>query len=101
MLIRTCSIAAGLGVLAFAGVTAVPVLAQHSGQSNAGMPADAMSVSEVAARLEGQGYTVREIELENRVYEVEVTDADGLRLEAYVDPASGAFVDDDRYEDDD
>lgn len=100
MLIRTLSIVAGVGVLAFAGVTALPVLAQSNGQGRIAMPAAAKPVSEIAAMLEAKGYTVREIDREDGVYEVELTNADGLRLEAYVDPTSGAFLNDDDRDDD-
>jgi len=51
-----------------------------------------MPVIAVAQKLEGQGYTVREIEREDGVYEVEVTDANGMRLEAYVDPRTGDIL---------
>jgi len=51
-----------------------------------------MPVTAVAQKLEGQGYTVREIEREDGVYEVEVTDANGMRLEAYVDPRTGDIL---------
>lgn len=101
MLIRTRAIAAGVGGLAFAGATALPVLAQANGQGDAATPADAKPVSEIASMLETKGYAVREIDREDGVYEVELTNADGLRLEAYVDPTSGAFLNDDRDDDGD
>ena len=63
-----------------------------------------MSVGEIAAKLEGQGYTVREIEIEHGVYDVEMIDANGMRVEAYLDPSSGEPVrhddDGDRHSDD-
>ncbi len=104
---RTLLIAAGTGLLAFAGISAWPVLA--SDQTRAGgddertvarsVPAaEWMPASEVARNLEGMGYTVRELEREDGRYEVEVTNPDGLRMEAYVDPRSGEILD---VEDDD
>jgi hypothetical protein len=51
-----------------------------------------MSVSEVAQRLEAQGYRVREIDSERGAYEVEATDANGMRVEAYVHPVTGEIL---------
>jgi uncharacterized membrane protein YkoI len=65
---------------------------------------DRMSITQIAAMLEQQGYTVREIELERGRYDVEMTDANGMRVEAYLDAVTGAVLpyrdDDDRYDDD-
>lgn len=72
-----------------------------------------MSVSQIATMLEEQGYTVIEIELERGRYDVDMIDSNGLKVEAYLDPATGAVLpyrddddrrdrdDDDRYERDD
>jgi hypothetical protein len=51
-----------------------------------------MSVAEVAAMMEQRGYTVREIETERGAYEVEATDANGLRVEAVVHPVTGEIL---------
>lgn len=51
-----------------------------------------MSVSELAQKLESQGYTVREIDTGHGVYEVEMTDANGMRVEAYLHPVTGEPV---------
>jgi hypothetical protein len=101
-MLRTLLIAGGAGLIALAGVSALPVLASDTGRTNAdtdatgaarAVPADEwMSVSAVARKLEGQGYTVREIEREDGAYEVEMTDANGLRLEAHVDPRTGDIL---------
>ncbi|WP_397543779.1 PepSY domain-containing protein [Roseovarius salis] len=48
-----------------------------------------MSVSALAQKLEKQGYTVHEIEAEHGVYDVEMTDAQGMRVEGYLDPVTG------------
>ena len=39
--------------------------------------------------LEGQGYTVREIELERGRYDVEMIDGKGMKVEAYLNPVTG------------
>jgi len=62
-------------------------------------PVERMSAGQIAAMLEGQGYTVHEIELEHGRYEVEMIDANGMRTEAYLDAATGEVLpyrDDDR-----
>lgn len=65
-----------------------------------------MSIAQIATMLEDQGYTIREIELERGRYDVEMIDANGMRVEAYLDAVTGAVLpyrddDDDRYERDD
>ena len=60
-----------------------------------------MSIAQIATMLEDQGYTVLEIELERGRYDVEMIDANGMRVEAYLDAATGAALpyredDDDR-----
>lgn len=98
---KTFLLATGAGLVALAGVSAWPVLASDNDRSRdrddramgqAVTAEEWMSVSDVAQKLEGLGYTVREIDRERDVYEVEVTDANGLRLEAYLDPRTGEIV---------
>ena len=64
---------------------------------------DRMSIAQIATMLEDQGYTVVEIERERGRYDVEMIDANGMRVEAYLDAATGAVLpyredDDDRNE---
>jgi hypothetical protein len=61
-----------------------------------------MSLVQIATMLEDQGYTVLEVELERGRYDVEMVDANGMRVEAYLDAATGAVLpyrddDDDRH----
>ena len=51
-----------------------------------------MSIAEVEGKLNAMGYQVREIERDDNCYEVEGTDANGARFEAYVNPVTGAIV---------
>jgi uncharacterized membrane protein YkoI len=63
-----------------------------------------MSVAQIATMLEDQGYSILEIELERGRYDVEMIDSNGMKVEAYLDPATGAVLpyrDDDRYDRDD
>lgn len=48
-----------------------------------------MSMSEIAAKVEGQGYRVLEIEIDDGAYEIKAVDAKGLRVEADLDPSTG------------
>jgi uncharacterized membrane protein YkoI len=62
-----------------------------------------LSILQIATLLEDQGYSVLEIELERGRYDVEMIDANGMRVEAYLDAVTGAVLpyredDDDRYE---
>ena len=52
-------------------------------------PADWMTLAELAAQVEAQGYTLIEAERDDGVYEVEMTDSQGFRVEAHLDPVTG------------
>ncbi|MCM2562263.1 PepSY domain-containing protein [Lutimaribacter sp. EGI FJ00015] len=84
------SLAAGLGLFTL-GATAQQ-------QATTGPAQDRMSIAEIATMLEGQGYTIREIELERGRYDVEMIDSAGMRVEAYLDAATGEVL---PYRDDD
>lgn len=57
-----------------------------------------LSVSQIATMLEKQGYSILDIELERGHYDVEMIDNNGMRVEAYLDPTTGAVL---PYRDDD
>lgn len=87
----------GLGLNQGAG--AGQMQAQNQNQNQVQTQARTLTIAEIATRLEAQGYTVREIELERGVYEVEMTDRNGMRVKAYLDAVSGnvlPYGDDDR-----
>lgn len=54
--------------------------------------AELLTVDQVAQKLKEQGYTVRRIETSHGCYEVKATDANGIRLEFYVDPATASVI---------
>lgn len=59
-------------------------------QTKSPAPVTWMSVSDLAAKLEAQGYQVLEIEREDgRYYEVEMRDANGLKVEAHLNATTG------------
>ena len=62
-------------------------------------PAKWMSVGELSAHVEKQGYTLREVERDDGVYEVEMSDDSGKRIEAHLDPVTGDFLNGPRWED--
>lgn len=88
------------------GLSAIGAQAQDEGKQ-ARPPAqisERMSLSQVASMLEGKGYSVVEIELEHGRYDVEMTDANGRRVEAYLNPVTGemlSYRNDDEYRDGD
>ncbi|WP_306117644.1 MULTISPECIES: PepSY domain-containing protein [unclassified Roseitalea] len=51
-----------------------------------------MSIAELAAKLEGDGYRIREIEVDDRYYDVELIDDKGRKIDADVHPVTGAFL---------
>ena len=83
--------------------SAVGLFALGAQAQDQGAPAQApiqerMSLVQIATMLEGQGYTVREIELERGRYDVEMIDANGMKVEAYLDAVTGQVL---PYRDDD
>lgn len=88
-----------LGALAQSGGAPAPASEQASEQIG-----PRMSIAQIATLLEDQGYTVLEIERERNRFDVEMIDADGKRVHAYMHPVTGAVLrdrDDDDYSRDD
>lgn len=54
--------------------------------------ADWMSISDLARKIEAQGHTIHEIEIEHGVFEVKMTDHDGMRVKTYLHPVTGEPV---------
>jgi hypothetical protein len=54
--------------------------------------AEWLDIGAIESALSAKGYTVREIEVEDNCYEVEGTDANGAKFEAYVNPKTGEIV---------
>jgi hypothetical protein len=86
--LRACTALLGLAAVLLA---LGPAAAQTDapGTTRAEPPAGWMSLGAIAARLEGQGYLVREIEADRDGYEVKAIDPAGQRVEADLDPATG------------
>jgi hypothetical protein len=91
-MVRWIGAVVGVGLVAGAVMAALPVVASDNPvapTATTGATGTWLSVTEIAQRLEGMGYRVLEIERERNAYEVEVLDANGFELEAYVDPVTG------------
>lgn len=73
-------------------VVAAPALADDSPYCGAAPKSEWMSAAAIAARLEADGYKVREIEVEDSCYEVHAIDKAGMRVETYVNPVTAAIV---------
>lgn len=84
----SAAVAIGLGALVFAGGLA-SAQTVGSDDSRAAERANWMSIGEIAVKLEEQGYSVRGIEIDDGAYEVTAVDADGVRVEADLDPSTG------------
>ena len=46
------------------------------------------SISSLVQKFEAQGYTIHEIDTERGAYEIEMVDANGLRVEGYFHPVT-------------
>jgi len=85
ILIVTAALATG------AGLFAIGAQASDDGRqlTNVPPPAEWMSISDLSAKLEAQGYKIREIEVERGAYDVEMIDANGMKVEGYFHPVTG------------
>jgi hypothetical protein len=54
--------------------------------------AEWLGIGEIESALSAKGYTVREVEVDDNCYEVEGTDTNGAKFEAYVNPKTGEIV---------
>jgi hypothetical protein len=84
-LLAVTLLSAGLAIPAFAGDD------DYIGPHN--VPRDQwLSTSDVVNKLEQQGYKVREIEVDDGVFEFEATTGKGERIEGTAHPATGAIL---------
>jgi hypothetical protein len=86
------------------GLFALGAAAQSQNATVGQQSQDRMSLAQVATLLEGQGYVIHEIEWDDGGYEVEMRDANGLRVKAHLDPGTGEirpYRDDDDHDYDD
>jgi len=85
-----------LAALALAtGLVAVTAQAQDittKGFGTVPPRAEWMKISDLALKLEAQGYTIRELDSDDGIYEVEMQDANGMRVEAYLHPVTGEVL---------
>jgi hypothetical protein len=51
-----------------------------------------MTVAQITEKFTSEGYDVRRVKIEDSGYELYAIDKDGKRVEAYVDPVSGAVL---------
>jgi len=110
----TRSILFAAALVAATGLVAIGATAQDRAtpeQASAQVSTQSpITLAGVAATLEGDGYTIHEIEFEHGRHEVEMIDASGRRVEARLDPVTGELLpyrdrgsddDDRRYDRDD
>ncbi|MDH4981533.1 PepSY domain-containing protein [Hyphomicrobium sp. D-2] len=81
----------------FAAAVAIvtPALAvdNAAATSQAGVPrAEWLSPDQVGEKLRAAGYKVQQIETDDGVYEVELVDQHGTRIEAHVHPKTGEIL---------
>lgn len=77
---------------ALLGGAAIATASERRGPCTAAAPQQWLSLPDLAAKVEAQGYTVRKIELERGCGEAHVLDQNGVRAELRLDPADGRIV---------
>ena len=95
--IAALALAAGLAGAAYAGSDKDKNTDRHTDSTATASSAETtiapLAMDEILARLRTAGYSdFREIERENGRYEVKGIDAEGRRIELYVDARTGAIV---------
>ncbi|MGE0279543.1 MAG: PepSY domain-containing protein [Rhizobiaceae bacterium] len=86
--IHSTVVIAGFAALLVAAGVASAQTARSDDSRNA-PPAGWLSVNEIAAKMEGRGYRVLEVEIDDGAYEVKAVDTNGMRVEADLDPSTG------------
>ena len=51
-----------------------------------------LTIAQLTEKLTSEGYEVREVEMDDGVYEVEATTSDGRRIDAYVHPVTAEIL---------
>lgn len=81
-----------------AAATAALAFASSGHAGSLGRPCTAapqsqwLSIDALQSKLEAQGYTIRSAKLKNACGEVYATDAQGTRVELFLDPTNGDIV---------
>ena len=68
------------------------LLAIQVGAQTTPSSTEVLSLGEIESRLTAQGITIREVELHDRVVEVEGRDAQGRKVELLIDRRSGEIL---------
>lgn len=88
VLVKASIFAVALGLLAVTSAEAGSL-----GKACTAAPASQwLSIDALQAKVEAQGYKVRNAKLKKACGEIYATDKDGQRVELFVDPTSGAIV---------
>lgn len=90
--ILSTTVVAGLAAVVLAGGVASAQTVRNDDSRNAPRHADWMSIGEIVAKVEGQGYRIREIEIDDGLYEIKAIDTNGMRVEVDLDPVTGEPV---------
>lgn len=76
-----------------AALAATSALADDGASNRLNVPRDQwVSPSRIAEKLAAQGYKVHKIETDDGAYEVDMTDKNGVLIEAHVHPATGELL---------
>jgi hypothetical protein len=74
------------------GSASVATASERRAPCTAAAPQQWLSLQDLTAKVEAQGYRVRKIELERGCGEADVVDRNGVRAELRLDPVDGRIV---------
>ncbi|MGD9597374.1 MAG: PepSY domain-containing protein [Steroidobacteraceae bacterium] len=80
------------GLMALGGTAIVSAQTAPASPSAAPVPATTLSLGDIESRMNAQGITIKEIELEGLLAEVEGHDAQGRKVELTLDRRSGEVL---------
>lgn len=79
--------------LATFALAAAPSFAEDSDTSCGSAPQSQwMTVEALTAKFVADGYEVRQVKIEDGCYEIYAKDQSGMKVEAYVNPVTGAMI---------
>lgn len=87
---RIATLACVVSLAGLAAQAQTPTTPEAQGSQTT--PAGVLSLGEIETRVTAQGITIREIELRDRVVEVEGRDANGKKVELILDRRSGEIL---------
>jgi len=77
---------------AICGVGLISMSAIADGRNDVAIPANALTIADIESRMAAQGISIKEVEMEGLLVEVEGFDTNGNKVELVLDRRSGEIL---------